>query len=195
MLTKSELKKRFIIEKSREIFKKKGFQMVTMSDIVNACEISRGGLYRYYKNTFEIFMEVLQMEQEETGIGLTNAMQNKLSAPIILETFLKEQKKELLQKDETLTVAVYEFFFLHRDDLEENILQKQFDRAKRILTELIQYGIDRKEFCEVDQQTVAKHIILFLEGIRVSSKVMYVTEELLDEQFNFIRKHLVNDES
>src|SRR5690625_3835600 len=83
MIKKSERTKRYILEKSKEVFKKKGFQTVTMSDIVKACDISRGGLYRYYQSTFEIFKEVLQMEEAEIGKELIAAMKNEQLAPAL----------------------------------------------------------------------------------------------------------------
>ena len=55
---KSVQKKRYIVEKAREVFVEKGFKKVTMKDIVEACDISRGGLYLYFENTSQIFMEV-----------------------------------------------------------------------------------------------------------------------------------------
>ena len=48
---KSAQKKRYIIEKAREVFVEKGFKKVTMKDIVEVCDISRGGLYLYFENT------------------------------------------------------------------------------------------------------------------------------------------------
>ena len=57
---KSVQKKRYIVEKAREVFVEKGFKKVTMKDIVEACDISRGGLYLYFENTSQIFMEVLR---------------------------------------------------------------------------------------------------------------------------------------
>src|SRR5690625_5178920 len=88
MIKKTERNKRYILEKSKEVFKKKGFQTVTMSDIVKACDISRGGLYRYYQSTFEIFKEVLQMEEAEIGKELITAMKSVQFAYVILEAFL-----------------------------------------------------------------------------------------------------------
>ena len=44
----------------------KGYKQVTMKDIVDACGISRGGLYLYFQNTGEVFEEVLKLEQAET---------------------------------------------------------------------------------------------------------------------------------
>lgn len=193
MLTKSELKRRFILERSRNVFIEKGYQTVTMTDIVEACEISRGGLYRYYKSTYEMFLEVLRIEQEGVACGISDGMKNGNSGVTILESFLQEQKHELLNKELSLVVAIYEFFFLNRKNVEENILKQQFDSAVKMLSDLIKYGMDKGEFSIVDKNTVARTIVLLLEGIRVSSEVMDVTEKLIDEQFNYIKNLLVNE--
>ena len=65
MSDKSVQKKKYILETARTVFMEKGFKDVTMKDIVDACNISRGGLYLYFSSTKEIFLEVLQMEQLE----------------------------------------------------------------------------------------------------------------------------------
>ena len=57
---KSLQKKKYILEKAREVFMEKGYKNVTMKDIVDACEISRGGLYLYFPGTRELFLEVLK---------------------------------------------------------------------------------------------------------------------------------------
>ena len=61
---KSQQKRKYIIEKARQVFMEKGYRSVTMKDIIEACEISRGGLYLYFPSTEEIFLEVLKQEQE-----------------------------------------------------------------------------------------------------------------------------------
>jgi AcrR family transcriptional regulator len=42
---KSVQKRNYILETARKVFVEKGYKNVTMKDIVDACEISRGGLY------------------------------------------------------------------------------------------------------------------------------------------------------
>ena len=60
---KSIQKKRFILETARKVFVDKGFKKVTMKDIVEACEISRGGLYLYFESTGQIFLEVMNQRK------------------------------------------------------------------------------------------------------------------------------------
>ena len=62
---KSIQKRRFILETARKVFVEKGFKKVTMKDIVDACEISRGGLYLYFESTSQIFQEVMKLEMQE----------------------------------------------------------------------------------------------------------------------------------
>ena len=41
---KSAQKKKLIVERARRVFMEKGYKEVTMKDIVEECDISRGGL-------------------------------------------------------------------------------------------------------------------------------------------------------
>ena len=51
-----------IRQQARRLFAEKGFQAVTMSDICERTGLSRGGLYRYYSGTGQIFSEILVEE-------------------------------------------------------------------------------------------------------------------------------------
>ena len=92
---KSVQKKQYILETARKVFATKGYKDVTMKDIVEACEISRGGLYLYFENTEQILLEVLQMEAGEADDVFINHISEEDTAADILTLFLKEQKKEL----------------------------------------------------------------------------------------------------
>ena len=73
---KSEQKRKFILETARKVFIEKGFKNVTMKDIVEACDISRGGLYLYFNSTREIFLEVLKLEASEADDVFSNNIPN-----------------------------------------------------------------------------------------------------------------------
>ena len=96
---KSIQKKKYILETARKVFVEKGYKKVTMKDIVEACDISRGGLYLYFESTAQIFMEVLKMESQEDDDVFGDRISPDASATDILLLFLKEQKKELLRKN------------------------------------------------------------------------------------------------
>lgn len=187
---KSAQKKRYILETARKVFVEKGFKKVTMKDIVEACDISRGGLYLYFESTSQIFLEVLKLESEETDDVFSDKITEDATAADILVLFLQEQKKELLRKKDTLTQAVYEYYFEAQPGKKDNILKKQFDSAVKIIEKLIEIGVENGEFyCENCSET-ARNIMFVLEGLKISAQTIGVTAEAVDRQILYILKSL-----
>lgn len=190
---KSAQKKKHILENARKVFVEKGFQSVTMKDIVEACEISRGGLYLYFDNTDQILMEVLQMEADETDDVFTERIAQGDTAADILTLFLKEQKKELLRKKDNLTVAVYEYFFAHKSTEKDNMLRRQFDAGVMVIEKLIEAGIASGEFYCEDPKGAAANIMYVLEGMKINAQTFGITEKMVDEQLLYIMQGLLVD--
>lgn len=187
---KSVQKRKYILDTARKVFMEKGFKRVTMKDIVEACDISRGGLYLYFNSTEEIFMEVLRMESEETDDVFSGNVKEDSTATDILMIFLKEQKKELMRKKDTLTQATYEFYFENKLSKKDDILKKQFESAVFVLRKLIETGVESEEFYCEDPENAARNIMLVLEGLKISAQTIGVTSESVDKQLLYILKSL-----
>lgn len=187
---KSIQKKRYILETARKVFMEKGFKKVTMKDIVEACEISRGGLYLYFESTNQIFLEVLKLESEEADDVFSDSIKEDATASDILLLFLREQKKELLRKKDTLTQAIYEFYFENNLPKKDNILKKQFDSAVKIIEKLIEAGVENGEFYCEDCEGTARNIMFVLEGLKISAQTIGVTPEAVDREILFILRGL-----
>ena len=190
---KSAQKRKYILEVARKVFVEKGFKNVTMKDIVDACGISRGGLYLYFDSTEQILMEVLQMEADETDDVFTEQIAREDPAADILTLFLKEQKKELLQNKDNLTVAVYEYFFAHQTTDKNNMLRRQFDAGVRVIEKLIEDGIASGEFYCENPKGAAANIMFVLEGMKINAQTFGVTEKMVDEQLLYIMQGLIID--
>lgn len=185
---KSVQKKRFILETARKVFMEKGFKRVTMKDIVEACDISRGGLYLYFENTGQIFLEVMRMESQEADDVFS--IKEDATAADILVLFLEEQKKELLRKNDTLTKAVYEFYFENTLGKRDNFLKRQFDSGGKMIEKLIEAGVESGElYCE-DCRAMAGNIMFLLEGLKISAQTIGISEETVDREILFILKSL-----
>jgi len=191
---KSVQKKKYIVETARKVFMEKGFRTVTMKDIVEACQISRGGLYLYFENTSQIFQEVLKAESEETDDVFSNSIPDNATPSDILLLFLKEQKKEILRRKNTLTQAIYEFYFQNEVPKKENVLKKQFDSAVRVIERLLEAGVKSGEFACDDCAGTARNIMFVLEGLRISAQTTGVTQDMVDRELLFILKGLGTEE-
>lgn len=187
---KSIQKKKYILETARQVFVEKGFKKVTMKDIVEACDISRGGLYLYFESTSQIFQEVMRLESEETDDVFSDNITEDATAADILMLFLQEQKKELLRKKNTLTQAIYEYYFENQQGKKNNILKKQFDSAVKIIEKLIEIGVENGEFYCEDCQGTARNIMFVLEGLKISAQTIGITAETVDREIMFILKFL-----
>lgn len=190
---KSEQKKQFIIETARRIFMEKGYKDVTMKDIVEACDISRGGLYLYFGSVEEVFLAVMCAEEEETDDVFSRELTENATAADVLMIFLKEQKKEILRKKEDLSVAVYEYYFANPEMGEANPMKGRFREAVRALTQLIGMGIENGEFYDVDAHIAANNIMFVLEGLRICAHTMGISESMVDDELLALVSGLVVD--
>ena len=194
MSEKSAQKKKYIIETARRIFMGKGYKEVTMKDIVEACQISRGGLYLYFSSTKELFEEVLKMEQEDADDVFAESITEETTPTDILAIFLKEQKKELLNKQNSLGKATYEYFFANDIPGRDNLLKKQFDAAVHGLEGLIQEGVESGEFYCEDPRGCARNIMYLLEGLKIASHTRGVSEATVDREIMYVMQGLVIEE-
>ena len=87
MLSKADRTKLFIIERSAPLFNKKGYVATSMSDILKATGLAKGGIYGNFKNKDEIALEAFdysfnklrealrfEIKQQKTCHGKLNAI-------------------------------------------------------------------------------------------------------------------------
>ncbi len=191
---KSAQKKKFIVETARQVFKKKCFKEVTMKDIVEECDISRGGLYLYFQNTKEIFEEVLKLEQEDADDVFEAGISKEATPSDVLALFLKEQKKELLNRKHSLNKAVYEYFFENPVSSKDNLLKRQFDAAVYIIEKLIEAGVENGEFYCEDSRGAARNIMYVLEGLKIASETRGISEAVVDREIMYVMQGLIAEE-
>ena len=192
---KSVHKRALIVEAARRVFVEKGFRAVTMKDIVDACGISRGGLYLYFNNTAEVFQAVLEAEQEREETAFEGSIPEEAAASDILMMFLREQKKEILRKKNSLTVACYEYFFAARPPKKENLQRRRFQEAAGLLEEIIEAGVQAGElYCE-DPEGTARNMMFALEGMKVGAQSMGISEAMVDRQLMHMLETMVCEEA
>ncbi|MCQ2457703.1 MAG: TetR/AcrR family transcriptional regulator [Clostridia bacterium] len=135
-----------------------------MSDICERTGLSRGGLYRHYSSTAEIFRELIT-----DHYSFDERINNRESALLILESTLTAVENEILHKENSLSLAIYEF--ANTGD-NRHVFADIENRAKNRWTRLIEYGISTGEYAEVNAEAVAEMILYYYQGLRMWSKVV-----------------------
>lgn len=176
------------------LFAEKGFKEVTMKDICEATRLSRGGLYCHYESTRQIFQEIIDdmMNQQDNLIDLE--IQQNQSAVMILDSILNKYESEMIDSQSSLSVAIYEYFSIHNIACQKNSLYEQYLISADTWKKLMQYGIDRREFQEVDIAAVFDLIVFSYQGVRMYSKLMPVDKEVPARIIKEIRKILVRSD-
>ncbi len=188
---KSAQKKQFILQKSRAVFVAKGYKNVTMKDIVEACDISRGGLYLYYDGTAAIFSDILKMDANETDDQLAKELTNGSSIADILTVFLKAQKTEILRKNDSLAVANYEYSFERMSLKEDTGVKKQFEISVRVIEKLIERGVESGEFACEYPLLAARNMMYAIEGMKIMSQTAGITSDAVNKELAYIMGSLV----
>lgn len=192
MLSKSDKTKQFIIEKSAPIFNSKGYAATSMSDILKATGLAKGGIYGNFSSKDEIAVAAFEysfnllkdalrfkMSQEKTSLGKLNSIL-KFYRNYTIDPHVKGGCP-------VLNTAI---------DSDDNIPELK-ERAAQALKELlqslehiIQKGIENGEFSS--KLNVQREAMLFysvIEGGIMMSKVSD-NPKMLNNMLDYLKEQL-----
>ena len=190
---KSINKKNYILSVARDIFAKKGYLRTTMKDVVNECNISRGGVYIYFDNVKDLFEAVMSYEVDNEE-DFSAKINDDATYSDVLALFVKEQKKAILSKKPTLTVAIYEYYFENKVSGKNNILKQGFETSLYVLEQLISEGINAGEFYDIDAHRAASNLMYVIEGLKVASKTRSISEAVVDEEIMYVMQGIIAED-
>lgn len=184
MGSKGEKTKEAIRGQAYRLFAEKGFKSVTMTDICERTGLSRGGLYRYYSGTEQIFSEILSEEYE-----IADRIEKRESAGAILDDMLAAIQTEIMQKELSLSLAIYEYANMGN----EAFFSELNDRAKRRWSSLLEYGIETGEFRAVDIDQITDLILYYYQGLRMWSRVISFDGKVAENYTRTVRQLLLKE--
>ena len=193
MSKKGDLTKQSIKAKAIRLFAQKGFKDVTMKDICEVTELSRGGLYLHYSSTKQIFSDIIDDLMNAQGDEFSEKIEQGLSAKEILLQVLERYKNEMMDVGGSLSVAIYEFFSSETSK-QNNALFQQYQKSYFMWKRLLEYGISRGEFNAVDIDTIFDLIVFSYQGVRMYSTLMTIDERTPNHIISLIKTILLPNE-
>lgn len=194
MGSKGEKTKQYICKEAYQLFAERGYKSVTMKDICEKTGLSRGGLYRHYDSTEQIFLEIVDGFTRMQSNEISEKIAKKISAVKILDDMLLRYSNEMLDNKNSLSLAIYEFYSNPEISKVENSVMRQYEASKSIWVELINYGIKNKEFKNVDAEAVFDVIVFSYQGVRMYSKLMRIDKSTPKRIILQIKKLLLPEE-
>lgn len=189
MSGKKEKTREGILEISYTLFAKKGFNRITMKDICDAANLSRGGLYNHFSSIQEIFEAILEKINKKDEMNFYEEMENNISAVEILNRALVLMESEMEHPEDSLSLAMYEY----AGSVDSNRMQYFNKVGKEKWKALIQYGMKRDEFKKVNVEELVNVILYVYQGIRMWSRIIPMTPDVFKSITNHIKKQLIKE--
>lgn len=194
MSLKGDKTKQDIREKAYQLFVEKGFKEVTMKDICELTGLSRGGLYRHYESTEQIFLEIVNAFSDKQKMEVSLKIKQHVPATIILQELLARYASEMIDYKNSFSLAICEFYSNPAISKEDNSVKKHYEISKSTWVELINYGIATEEFNHVNPESVFNIIIFAYQGVRMYSKLMNIDNDIPILIINEIKRLLLAKE-
>jgi len=191
MEKKTNAKRNLILANAKNVFIRKGFASVTMKDIIEECNISRGGIYLYFQSVDQIFRQVIEDHNQQKIKEAKKYISSDKNFEQVIDEFLEKQKKRLMNLENSFLVAMYEYRFVNRNDEHQEFFQNQFVYTKNIVTDILMFGFKEKNIQSHNIDALASSIVLLIEGISMFAVVVGVSEDFIDKQVAIIKNMIM----
>ena len=184
-------KREAILESARKVFAKKGLIDVTMKDIIDACGISRGGIYLYFNSVDDIFIETVQRRNSRKFDSIRSAIKENQPFDELLDTYFNSHKERLLNTiNDSMLRAMYEYYFTHKSEEDQEFQQAQMDATKQTIAEILELGLKQGVLADRSLDTLAENFMFVIEGLSVLALIGEISEVQIDGQFSIMKSLL-----
>ena len=188
MSSKSKIKRELILSKAEQIFIRRGFNGVTMKDVIEECEISRGGIYLYYSSVDEIFMEVIKRHNKLKLDKTKGDVRDNKTFEELIDGYFHMQTERLLHMENSLLLSMFEFFIAHKHEADKDFFSGKFHSLENTILEILTCGVEMGYMNNDNIQVLAGNILFCVKGLETLAMSSGVTKELLDKQFGFCKQ-------
>jgi AcrR family transcriptional regulator len=172
-MSKGENTRQFIIEKAAGIFNRKGIAGTAISDIMEATDMAKGGIYRRFESKEEIVAEVFQHLSKKLAVAIQSAIKDKSSAKDKLFALLDLYHDKLVLSDAGGCVMLN--FGTESDDTDPVICAKvgsAIKSAQQVIVNIFTEGIENGEFVRsLNAEAMGIKVFTILEGAMLTSRV------------------------
>lgn len=190
MATKGERTRESILNAAYALFAKKGFKQVTMKDVCEVTNMSRGGLYSHFSSTSQLFEALLERITEKDALDFQEQMKRGASAIAILEEALKLMEEEMKHPEDSLSIAMYEY----AETVDSEVMERLNKASKKKWKRLIRYGIERGEFQDVDASEIVNVILYSYQGVRMWSRILPMKPKTIHSIVENMKRQLLGEQ-
>jgi TetR/AcrR family transcriptional repressor of nem operon len=171
---KAERTRQFIIEQAAPIFNEKGIAGTSMSDIMNATKMAKGGLYGHFESKEEMSVAVVEHLMDSMGAKLQSVVLKEKTAKGKLFAFLDFYRNPLKPYCQGGCPMVN--FGVEADDTNPELKAKIGQRmlgSEQFIAGIVKEGIVANEFtADFDAEVFGIKMFALIEGGSLISRVL-----------------------
>ena len=156
-----------ILEAAMRVFSTYGYAGASIRAIAKAAGISIGGVYLYFRNKEELYLDLIKSRIEEQNNTIKELIASTGSATEALNVFLSLHLESGIKNKELILINIREHGFGFGLEIKRKFLRSQI----RLLVNILGEGARDREFRKINTEEAARIIMATLRGI-VHSMVM-----------------------
>ena len=184
MSRKGDRTKSYIASAARKVFVAKGFSRVTMQDICDASNMSRGGVYRHFDSTAAVITYIINEEQEKALASLKLAIKTRVPAYKIFDKFIRARIRQVIDSETSIDNAVMEFAYC--DPEGAAFLVSSINKSVKIVADIIRICRSEGIFSCSDPEGMARHVLWVIEGMSKHNTLIKITDKEVEDQIRLI---------
>lgn len=186
-VTQEHLKQRRakILEAATQVFIEHGYERTTMKLVMDAANVSRGGLYQYFSNKEDLYEAILKENLSQEVLRTKALLNNKNgSCWEVLLMKLFGENREQDENIDSLAPSNLEFFITGRHDKRRRMYVKErYNFSITAFANIIRAGQESGEFSTThDSEIIARFILTYVDGLALSHAVLPKEDLKIKEQ-------------
>ena len=181
------IRKKSILDGALKVFKAHGIEKTTMDEIAHESGFGKATLYYYFASKDEVFIAIMEDGWKKLWAGIESKISNDLNPREKFMGIINEMA-EIVKANKIL----YGFLFTapnHIHDETKQTWRTYQQRLYAILKSIIEEGISKKEFLNVNPQILMKAIGGLFHGLLIENK-----DNLDNNEFEIMLKNFLKPE-
>ena len=153
-----------ILDAAMKVFSSYGYEGASIRAIAKAAGISIGGVYLYFRNKEELYLNLIKDRIEEQDLTTKETVASAGSPEDALRAFLSLHLEYGIKNRELILINIREHGFAFGREIKRKFLRSQIELLMKVLKE----GITERVFRSCNTEEAARIIMATLRGIVLS---------------------------
>jgi TetR/AcrR family transcriptional regulator, transcriptional repressor for nem operon len=193
-MRKGERTRQMILEKSCNLFNQQGYADLSISEVMRATGLEKGGIYRHFSSKEKLAVDAFHYAMSLMGEHYSKALESEANSLQKLTAFI-HAFRTLFQNTPISGGCPIANAAIELDDKNPEFrlhVREAMDQLLLTVQNIVVNGIQRKEINPaVDPQMVSSLIVSSLEGALMISR-LYQDARYLDEIMNYLSEYIAN---